>query len=111
MDYVPLCHYLDVPLYSGSPQTQLYIQTKSGTKELGEGMNRVEDKEFGVLPYCSDIYNVNSFINELALLIVKYSEINRWVLKIDNEINSRGIAYLDISRIIPRKLLVRMRKE
>ena len=32
MDYIPICHYLNIPLYSGNPQTQLYIQSKSGTK-------------------------------------------------------------------------------
>ena len=111
MDYVPLCHFLNVPLYSGDPQTLLYIQSKSGMKEFYKGINSQEDKDFGVLPYCSDIFSSNSFINELALLIVKYPLINRWVLKIDSEIDSRGIACFDITKIIPQKLLINMRKE
>ena len=29
----------------------------------------------------------------------------RWILKIDNETNSRGIAYIDVSRILGKFLL------
>ena len=32
MEFVPLCHYLNLPLYSGNPQKMLYFQHKSGTK-------------------------------------------------------------------------------
>ena len=45
------------------------------------------------------------FFNDLTKLIVKYSWVRIWVLKIDDEFESRGIAYLDPGKLLSKKLL------
>lgn len=34
VDFIPLCNFLDLPLYSGNPQPLLYLQTSSGSKDF-----------------------------------------------------------------------------
>ena len=53
-----------------------------------------------VLPYSSDIYSEFSLLNELTNLVYCYPEVRRWVLKIDNECESRGVAYLEVSKVL-----------
>lgn len=50
-------------------------------------------------------------LNELTNLIYRYPFVKRWVLKIDNEGASRGVAYIDISKIIGKHLLQRVSEE
>ena len=57
------------------------------------------------MPYSVDVYSQSGLLNELTNLIYRYPFVKRWVLKIDNETNSRGIAYIDVSRILGKFLL------
>lgn len=50
-------------------------------------------------------------LNELTNLIYRYPFVKRWVLKIDNEAASRGVAYIDISKIVGKQLLQRVSEE
>ena len=64
-----------------------------------------EDPEFSCLPFVKDIYCEETFFNDLAKLIVENSWVKIWVLKIDNEFESRGIAYINVTKILSKKLL------
>ncbi len=46
----------------------------------------------------SDIYDSNELFDKLAILIVNNVKVNKWIFKIDNEINSNGLAYLKIKK-------------
>jgi hypothetical protein len=45
-----------------------------------------------------EMYDYGEFLNTFSILILRNPEIDTWVLKIDDEIGGRGIAYLDVSR-------------
>ena len=64
--------------------------TKSGAKKV------FQELEIPVSPGVTEIYDEKELINSLALLIQNNNHVDRWMLKIDNETNSRGIAYLEI---------------
>jgi hypothetical protein len=57
-----------------------------------------------VLPYSVDIYSEFSLLNELTNLIYRYPYVKRWILKIDNEQESRGLAYIDVYKILGKKI-------
>lgn len=99
-DYIHLCNQLNIPLYAGSPQKIAYLSTKSGCKSFQDELSELGQESIGVLPYSIDIYNENSFLNELTNLVYRYPYVKRWVLKIDNESSSRGLAYIDVSKIL-----------
>lgn len=42
------------------------------------------------------MYDYGEFLNTFSVLIVKNPQVTIWVLKIDDEANGRGIAYVDI---------------
>lgn len=43
--------------------------------------------------------------NELAFMIQSRPHAWRWIFKIDNEQSSRGLAYLEVNKIIPKHML------
>ena len=45
------------------------------------------------------IYSEKELINSLSVLIYKHKDINKWYLKIDDEINSRGLAVLHVNSL------------
>lgn len=57
-----------------------------------------------ILPYSIDIYNEASLMNELTNLIYRYPLVRRWILKIDNENNSRGLAFIDVYKLLGKKV-------
>lgn len=47
------------------------------------------------LPSAMEMYDYGEFLNTFSVLIVKNPTIQSWVMKIDDEIQGRGIAYVD----------------
>jgi hypothetical protein len=47
-------------------------------------------------PGVTEIYDEKELLNSLALLIQNNHHVNRWFLKIDNESNSRGLAWIQL---------------
>lgn len=41
-------------------------------------------------------------------MIYRYPNVKRWVLKIDSETSSRGVAVIDTSKLLGKQLLRRM---
>lgn len=59
------------------------------------------DEEVGlpVAPFFCNIQKSEEIVTRLATLIVENPHFDRWVFKIDGEIQGRGIAYLDLNTI------------
>lgn len=55
-----------------------------------------------------DIYDEQEFVVSLAKLIANNLYVHTWIFKIDDEFNSRGHAYLNITHI---KALTNIRKK
>jgi IQ domain-containing protein H len=109
-DYIHLCNELNVPLYGSAPQKLAYLSTKAGCKHFQEQLGTLNDESMGVLPYSIDIYSQSSLLNELTNLIYRYPYVKRWLLKVDNESQSRGIAYIDVAKIFG-KFLTKLAEE
>lgn len=43
-----------------------------------------------------EMYDYGELLNTFSVLILKFPDIQTWVFKIDDEINGRGIAYVDL---------------
>lgn len=56
IDYVHICSFLGLPLYSNEPQKLLHLQSKSGTKYLIENLCKNE-VGFCSVPFTTDIYS------------------------------------------------------
>ena len=65
--------------------------TKSQTKRL------LKNLCIETLPSAMEMYDFGEFLNTFSVLIVKNVSILSWVFKIDDEIQGRGIAYVDFS--------------
>jgi hypothetical protein len=50
-------------------------------------------------PATTLLFNHSETATQLSRLIVEYSHVERWVFKIDGDINSRGIAYFDVHSV------------
>lgn len=44
------------------------------------------------------MYDYGEFLNTFSVLIVKNPEVMTWVLKIDDEFEGRGLAYIDLNK-------------
>lgn len=64
-----------------------------------------------MLPYSIDIYNQSSLLNELTNMIYSYPQVRKWVLKIDSETSSRGVAVVDTSKLVGKRLHRRASEE
>jgi hypothetical protein len=73
----------------------LHLQNslKSGSKRI------FEEADIPTPTGAFEIYDEKEFYNTLSVLISNNINTNIWVLKIDDEFNGRGIAYLDVSNL------------
>jgi hypothetical protein len=108
-DYVHICDELNLPLYSSAPQPLLALQTNSGCKTIIEELNKNEPS-FCILPFAKDIYSLKYLISQMTVLVLAHPHVGRWVLKIDNEFDSRGLAFVEVNKLLPRKMLKHIRK-
>ena len=80
----------------------MICSTKSGAKRI------FNISDIPTPPGAYEIYEEKEFINTLAILILNNIKIDIWIFKIDDESNSRGIAYLPIDNIAFLKNLRKM---
>lgn len=88
-----LAVHLNLPLYSGEPDPISIFSSQSGSKRIFTSAS---------IPYATcayDIYDEHDLITQLSRLIIYNMEIQRWMIKIDDEYGGRGIAYLDTSTL------------
>lgn len=87
-----LSRILEIPLYASDMDITKSIFTKSGNKRIFE-LNNI------AFPTSAwDIETETEFYDSLTDLINKYMTVNIWILKMDNEINGRGIAYIQLDK-------------
>lgn len=43
-----------------------------------------------------EMYDYGEFLNTFSVLVIKHPDVHTWVLKIDDELNGRGIAFADL---------------
>lgn len=97
-----LANVLNCPILTDEFELTNTIFTKSGSKRVFE-LNNIP---FPISAW--DIQTEAEFYETLADLIRKYLHVNVWLFKIDNEINGRGIAYLQLDKI---KSFIELKKE
>lgn len=84
---------LNLPLFGAGPRNMALTASKSNGKKLAQLA------ELPIGPWAADIYDEDEFFTSLAGLVVKFPHIRTWLFKIDDERDSRGLAYVDVSKI------------
>eukprot|EP00111_Clytia_hemisphaerica_P002942 TCONS_00008338-protein len=86
-----LAEQFDIPILGTEPDIAKLYSMKSGVCRVFEaaGVSRPPEEH--------DIYSLQQLYQSLARLIAENLSIKRWLLKIDNEIDGRGTAYIDIA--------------
>ena len=84
---------LGVPILMGDLFQTETIFTKSGAKLVFEA------NEIQVPVSAWDIKTEFEFYASLSHLIASFEQYNIWVIKLDNEKNGRGIAYVQLDKI------------
>jgi hypothetical protein len=92
---------LAVPILCGEPEKTNLYSTKSGAKRIFQQA----DVPTPISAY--DIYDRNEFTKSLAKLIAHNLFVNTWLFKIDDEINGRGHASLNVETV---KTVMELRK-
>ncbi len=92
---VELSIILNCPIFMGDLFQVETIFTKSGAKLIFEA------NEVHVPISAWDIKDEIEFYSSLSHLISSYPNYNIWVFKMDNEIQGRGIAYIQLDKIQP----------
>lgn len=90
---IRLAGNLQLPLLGLGPKNMALLSSKSNGKKLAQLA------EVPVGPWVVDIYDEDEFYTSLAGLVVKFPQVRMWVFKIDDERDSRGHAYLDLSKL------------
>ena len=92
-DCFKLAMKLEIPIMSGQPQKQHLYSTKSGAKKIFQ----LADVPTPISQV--DIYDESEFYLSLAKLIAHNLYVPMWMFKIDDEVNGRGHAYLNMDHI------------
>ncbi len=101
-DYdIKLSIALAVPILCGEPQVTSMYSTKSGAKRIFQQA----DVPTPIAAY--DLYDRKEFMQSLARLVSHNLFVNTWLFKIDDELNGRGHASLQVDGI---KTIVELRK-
>lgn len=90
-DDIYVSDLLEIPVLGSEPEIANLYTTKSGSKRIFQSSN--VDMPFGEF----DIYNKEQLYETLAEAITANLMVQRWLFKLDEESDGRGIAYCDIS--------------
>jgi len=94
-DDLAVTDFLNIPIFGSEPNiTQLY-SNKSGSKRVFKGADVAGP------PGDFDIYTANQLNESLAKLICSNPNVTKWLIKIDNTFDGRGIAVFDVKENLP----------
>ena len=82
---------MGIPILTGSPDINNHFSKCSTSYKLFEELN------MPLAPSIVFIYKKEEVIPSLTKLIIENMHTERWLFKIDNEHNGRGIAYFDVT--------------
>ncbi|EGR31565.1 IQ calmodulin-binding motif family protein, putative [Ichthyophthirius multifiliis] len=94
--------FFQIPIFSGPFELIDQYSKKSQAKIL------FDECQFPSAPGADNIKSESDLFDKLTILISKYSNVNIWLFKIDNEINGRGIAFFNLETI---RALTEIRKQ
>eukprot|EP01063_Lacrimia_lanifica_P014184 TRINITY_DN20824_c0_g1_i1.p1 TRINITY_DN20824_c0_g1~~TRINITY_DN20824_c0_g1_i1.p1 ORF type:complete len:929 (+),score=385.08 TRINITY_DN20824_c0_g1_i1:177-2963(+) len=84
---------LDIPMISPDPTVAAHFASKSGAKRIFE----LADVVTPIGAY--DMFEEGELLVILSKFMAEYPEYPRWLIKIDNEFNGRGLACVDVRRL------------
>jgi hypothetical protein len=91
-DEIAFAGELGLPLIGGDLDSAMYTTTKSGGKLI------YELSDIPVPPSLSDNFSQESLVASLAKLILSNPSVDQWLVKLNNETCSRGIAVVNVSQ-------------
>ncbi|XP_053405574.1 IQ domain-containing protein H-like isoform X3 [Mercenaria mercenaria] len=91
VDDLDIAQYLNVPIFAPEPEVAHLYSTKSGCQRIFASAN-VETP-----PGDHDVYTMGLLHECLAQLITENLNVKRWLFKLDDEFDGRGIAYCDVT--------------
>lgn len=94
MSDMNLSNYIEAPILMDDVELTKTLFNKSGSKRIFELSNMA----FPISAW--DIRSEEEFYNSLIDLINKYLSVNIWILKMNTEVNGRGIAYIQLDKDI-----------
>lgn len=91
VDDLDIANYLNVPIFGPEPEVAHLYSTKSGCKRIFASAN------VDMPPSEYDVYSLGQLHECLAQLVTENLLVKRWLFKLDDEFDGRGIAYCDIA--------------
>ena len=86
-------------MLASSPNIAKLYSTKSGCLQVFRPITKKDHCPFELCPSVNSIYSEKELLNTLALLIFHHKDVKVWYFKIEDEIHSRGLAYLPVNKI------------